>query len=80
MGIRVAEFITDEDCSVLKNDMWEKMTIPKGTFVKPIEVCYLPKHIKDGRLFKLVDFNDEVYVYSSYGIHPILRKSLRRIE
>lgn len=57
----------------------QEASLPEGSFVKPIEACYLPKHITDSDAFRYVNLKDNVYVYCHYGIIPIPRSILRQV-
>ena len=76
---RTPDYVTTEQFSIIKNDFWDKLIIPVNTFVRPIELCYLPKHILDSSLHKWVDLNKEVYAYSHYGIIPIPKDKMRKV-
>lgn len=53
-------------------------TLPAGTFVKPIQYCYLPQHVKDDGRWGYVSLEDNVFCYCSLGIVPIPRKIVRQ--
>lgn len=50
-------------------------TLPAGTFVRPIELCYVPKHVTEAN--REFDKEKEVYCYCRYGILPIPKSIIR---
>jgi hypothetical protein len=58
----------------------EHKTLKEGTFVKPIEPQYVPKHVKDDPLRRVYDGTKDTYCYTPYGIFPVPRKSIREVE
>lgn len=52
---------------------------PEGTFVRPIEVTYLPSHITEDKEFKDFDPDKEVYCYTPKGIKRLLKDCVRKI-
>lgn len=54
----------------------DPQTLPAGTFIRPIDIRWVPKHIKDDNLW----FNEkkQVYCYTSLGIIPISLDVIRR--
>lgn len=71
-------YVMTKDYRIFVVGKQEYRTIPEGTFVRPIEQCYIPKHTKDiwDKWFTPVL---EVYTYSTYGILPIPRKYIRQV-
>lgn len=50
-----------------------------GSFVRPVEFCYLPTHItKELSSQRAVKFEDKVFCYTFYGMLPIPKKLLRQ--
>lgn len=79
MSLKTTDYVLSVNVSVLKNERWDKLVIPAGTFVKPIETTYLPAHIKKGDLFKLFMPATEIYVYCSYGMFPVPKDAIRSV-
>lgn len=73
------DYVLIEDHTVLKDDQWNKLVIPAGTFVRPIEKTYLPQHVKDSVEYKYHLPMIDIFVYSRYGIFPIPKRKVRRI-
>ncbi len=48
-----------------------------GTFVRPIDLKYVPKHITDDERWKYFDKNTDVFCYYSGGIVPIPKALIR---
>ncbi len=55
----------------------DSLTLPAGTFVRPIELTYVPKHVLEDP--RKVGFNKEaeVYCYCRHGIIAIPRKIIK---
>lgn len=49
--------------------------LPAGSFVKPIEACYIPDFIKEK--LKISDPETETYCYTAYGIILVPKNILR---
>lgn len=79
--MRVDDYMTSEDCYIIKPDATtidQMITLPAGTFVKPIEPYYLPDHIKNSDDYASFSPKTQVYVYCHYGIVAIPRRVLRK--
>jgi len=50
--------------------------LPAGSYVRPIEFKYVPKHITSQHRF--FDEETSVFCYTRYGIIPIARNLLRQ--
>lgn len=76
MSGRTPNFITTEDV-VIKFGAYDTKTLPKGAFVKPLDLSYVPKHILEDK--KWVDFNKnyDIFVYCRYGIVAISAKIVK---
>lgn len=48
-----------------------------GSFVQPIDIYYIPKHIKDN--YKFFDTEKETFCYTHYGIIVIPRNLIRMV-
>lgn len=51
--------------------------VPAGTFLRPLDLYYVPKHIRDAS--RGFNKDKEVYCYCSYGILPFPKGLLRRV-
>lgn len=72
-------YLTTEECSFVLNDnIWEKKILPAGTFVRPIDVRWLPNHIKESSSFRWMNDATEVFVYCKFGIILIPIKIVRK--
>lgn len=58
----------------------DTMTLPPGTFVRPIEIQYVPKHVLEDDKWKFfgASLSGCVYCYSSLGIIPVSLDIIRR--
>lgn len=72
--VRTPNYQLSEDYTYFVGAM-DTRTLPQGTFVRPIELTYVPKHITEGN--KIFSKDTEVYCYTRYGILAIPRKIIR---
>lgn len=52
----------------------DTVTFPAGTFVRPVELKYLPEHIRNRQIPWPIVNKDPVWCYTRYGFHPIPRE------
>lgn len=76
--MKVEDIVTKQEFS-LHISVWDVKIIPAGTFVKPIELRYLPKHVVDDPRWNEYDVEISVFCYTSYGIIPLPRSLLRTV-
>jgi hypothetical protein len=77
MSVKVPEFVLSEDHRITTSILDIKI-IPAGSFVKPIQYCYLPQHIKDAN--KWHDPTKQIFCYTSEGIISIPLNIIREIS
>lgn len=75
---RSPEFVLSDTQTV--GSAQDAKILPIGTFVKPIERHYLPKHVLEDYRWRY-ETNDERYVfcYTQHGIVPILKEKVRQL-
>lgn len=74
--MKVPEYVLSEDHRIVMPIGHEDITIPAGTFVKPIDKYYVPAHIRNERPGIYIA-PWEVFCYSRYGIYPIPKSKIR---
>ncbi len=52
-------------------------TLEAGTFVRPIELPYVPKHVTENPQNRCFNKETDIYCYCRFGIIPIPRKIVR---
>lgn len=57
----------------------DERILPKGSFVRPIQYCYLPAHVKNDSQWKDINLDTHVFCYTHFGIIAIERKILREV-
>lgn len=72
--IKTPNYVLQEDHSFNQGTQ-DVRTLPAGTFVRPIEFRYLPRHITD----KNQEYERSVYCYTRYGIISIPRHKIREV-
>jgi hypothetical protein len=68
---------------VLTEEHWieygkERVRLPEGAFVRPVELQYLPKHIVDC-IPAWYDHAVSVYCYTRYGFTSVNRLKIRQV-
>lgn len=58
----------------------EKITMAAGSFVRPIHLGYVPKHVIDDPRWKDFDPRFEVFCFCRYGIIPFTKSAVRNAE
>ncbi len=76
---RTPNYILSEPVS-FAHGAYDVKTMAAGTFVRPIEYHYVPKHVKEDERWKHFDKLTEVFCHCSYGTVPVPRKSIRVAE
>lgn len=78
MSLPTPNYVTTEDLHFPNSKV---KFLPSGSFVRPIDIKYLPVHCLDHRLTGYVFFpNYQVMAYCSAGIVPIDKKSIRKAD
>lgn len=75
---RAPDYALMEDFTY-KVGLWESKVMPAGTFLRPVELCYVPKHVVDDSRWSRYDKINDIFCYSSYGFIPIPRKLIRQV-
>lgn len=71
MSVKIPTYITTEDVLINLDK-----TLPAGSFVKPIDTRYLPRHILERHASSWRD-SEMMYVYCHYGIIRIDKFKVR---
>jgi len=78
---RVTHYVTTKelDVIVVKGGHKTTKTLPANSFVVPISMEYLPKHILDDvKLYYYVEQID-IWVYCHYGIVVVAKNAVREV-
>lgn len=78
MSIPTPNYVLMEEYNI-NIDTHDIKTLPQGTFVRPIEYRYVPKHVLDHPLWKWFNAEREVFVYCRLGIIAVPKKLLRQV-
>lgn len=58
----------------------DPIVLIKGSFVRPMELSYVPKHVKENpRWVRIFNPTMDVFAYTYYGILPIPRNKFHQI-
>lgn len=76
--MKVQEYVLDADHNIWYGS--ETKVIPQGSFVKPINLAYVPQHVKDDSRWKFIRHDVEVFCYSRFGIVAIPRRIIRELK
>lgn len=69
--------LTEEWLIQVNKGYMDPLKLPTGTFVRPIHIDYVPKHVLEDPRWKYFDSKNEVFVYTYYGIVPIPKHIMR---
>ncbi len=72
---RTPNYALKEAYIVHIND-YDRITLPAGSFIRPIEKRYVPKHVLEDKRWPFVDHKEEVFAYTRHGIFPIPRNKI----
>lgn len=77
-SVKTANYMLYEQVEIYRGPQDTKV-LPKGTFVSPIELRYVPQHVREGERTSIHKFDEsqEVYCHTQFGIVAISRKYLR---
>lgn len=75
--MRTPNYVINCDMTISTDMIGIQKVLPAGSFVRPIERTYVPKHV----LVKYKDSSSEYYefCYCYYGIIPVPKSYLRQI-
>lgn len=77
MAIRTPDYRLNAEWSYNANS-FTSFTLPAGTFVRPIEKKYVPKHVLEDTRWRYSSSSD-IYCYCRYGIVPIPAKYITKV-
>lgn len=78
MSIPTQNYLTITELNIFSMDRGIDKTLPVGSFIRPIEVKYLPSHITDRVSHEWFNPEKETYAYCSIGIVVIPLNIIRR--
>lgn len=58
----------------------DQRTLPAGTFVRPLELHYVPKHCISNPENKWFNSETEVFCYTRYGIVVIRKDNIKEVK
>lgn len=73
---KTPDYVIDGDVTV-RNGIADAKTLPAGSFVRPLQLCYVPKHITENPNHAYFNTEKQVFCYTSIGIIPIDRDCIR---
>lgn len=74
------DFCLTEDTQVAEAGGWETKTLAAGTFIRPIDYYYVPKHIRDAEENRWFSADKEAFCYTPLGIKLIDKNKFRRVN
>lgn len=72
------DYVLDQEYNI-DLGLFKNIVLPAGSFVKPIDTIWLPKHILEGTDYRFFDPRVEVFCYCRYGIQLFPKKIIRRV-
>lgn len=76
--MKTPNYVLMEDVSYTKG-VYSSGMLPKGTFVRPVELGYMPKHVVDDERWRWFNKEKDVFVYCSIGFIVVPKSSLREV-
>jgi hypothetical protein len=67
--MKIQEYVLKEEFIIGRS--LDSKTLPAGSFVKPMNISYLPKHCLQASSHLYFDAYTHVYCYTHYGFLPI---------
>lgn len=77
--MKVDEFITTEAVKYHKGGLSNERTLPAYSFVKPINIRWVPQHVLDDVDGKWFTPSKEIFCYCSGGIIVIQKDKIRKV-
>lgn len=78
--MNTADYTTIEDIRYYHGtSLHDYKVLPAGSFVRPIEVQYVPKHVLDKTQYRSFNKDVQVFCYCKYGIIPIDKSKFREV-
>lgn len=74
--VRTPNYVLSESHTYSVGPM-DTRTLAAGTFVRPIELPYVPKHVTEDSQNRWFDKETQIYCYCRYGILAIPKKLIR---
>lgn len=76
MPVKTENYMLPDAVSVI-NHRGEKITLPAGSYVKPVSPQYVPKHITENSQWAFFNSTLETFVYCRFGFVVIYKSQLR---
>lgn len=74
-SVKVQDYVVYEEHKIMIT-FHDVITLPPMTFVKPVELCYVPKHVQE-RWKDKFDPKKDVFCYCRLGFLPIPRSVIK---
>jgi hypothetical protein len=75
---RTPDYLTTQDIE-LTADWTDKLIIPAGSFVQPMDYGYVPKHCRDSKFNRGYDKNIHWFCYTRFGIFVLPKAMIRAV-
>lgn len=76
--MKTPDYVLTEEINIL-DERWNKIPIPSGTFMRPIDFRYVPKHVIDNPLHRWFNKDTEVFCYCYMGIVIVDISKIREV-
>lgn len=57
----------------------DERVLPKGMFVRPVDIKYVPKHVLEDPRWKFMHPPTEVFIYCRYGFFVVPKDKIRKV-
>jgi hypothetical protein len=78
-SIKTPNFVITQMFVWCPNRLAKTIELPAGSFVRPIEYQYVPKHVTEAPVWQDFDKNREVFCYTRFGIIALPKNILREV-
>ncbi len=77
MSVRTPNYALTEEHSVFRKNRTDPIVLPAGSFVRPLELCYVPKHVLEDPQWRYFDKEIEVFVFTKFGIVAVPKRLVK---
>ena len=77
MNVKTPNYALTEAYSCTSNNGGDYKVLDAGTFVRPIELRYVPKHVVEDHRWRYFNPAEQIFCFTSIGIVPIPRDRIQ---
>lgn len=77
-GIKTPDYVLQSDFH-MRSGNGDPIVLLAGSFVRPLDLRWVPPHIKDDERNRYFNKDTQIYCYTSFGIIPIYLADIRQV-